>query len=64
MTLSLELTLLVIYVPVFADIFALQVLTVRELAVSLGLSVSIIPLVEAVKAMQWLRKQKVIGNEC
>ncbi len=52
MTLSLVLTLTVIYVPFLAGIFSLQPLTGRELAVSLGLSVAIIPLVEAVKAMQ------------
>jgi len=52
MGLSLTLTLLVIYVPALASVFSLQPLTFRELAVSLGLSVSIIPLVELVKAVE------------
>lgn len=52
MILSLVLTLLVIYVPFLSGVFSLQALTARELAVSLGLSVSIIPLVEAVKAVK------------
>ena len=52
MILSLALTLSVIYVPFLADIFSLRALTIMELAVSLGLSISIIPLVEAVKAIQ------------
>ena len=59
MALSLVLTLTVIYVPFLAGIFSLQPLTGRELAVSLGLSVAIIPLVEAVKAVQraWEKKR-------
>jgi Ca2+-transporting ATPase len=52
MALSLVLTLAVIYVPFLAGIFSLAPLNFRELAVSLGLSVSIIPLVEAVKIIQ------------
>ena len=52
MILSLLLTLLVIYVPFLSGIFSLQALTIRELAVALGLSISIIPLVEAVKGIQ------------
>jgi Ca2+-transporting ATPase len=52
MALSLMLTLLIIYVPLLSEIFSLAPLTIKELAVSLGLSVSIIPLVEAVKAIQ------------
>jgi len=57
LALSLMLTLMVIYVPFLADIFSLQALTVRELAVSLGLSISIIPLVETVKAIQRMKNK-------
>jgi Ca2+-transporting ATPase len=52
MALSLILTLMVIYVPALAGVFSLEALTVRELAVALGLSISIIPIVEIVKAIQ------------
>ncbi|MDR2658332.1 MAG: calcium-translocating P-type ATPase, PMCA-type [Oscillospiraceae bacterium] len=52
MMLSLALTLTVIYVPFLANVFALEPLSFRELAVALGLSVSVIPIVEAVKAVQ------------
>jgi Ca2+-transporting ATPase len=52
MALSLALTLLVIYVPALAGVFSLEPLTTGELAVSLGLAVSIVPIVEAVKAVQ------------
>ena len=57
MALSLALTLIIIYVPGAAKVFSLEALSIRELAVSLGLSVTIIPLVEAVKAVQRLRTQ-------
>jgi Ca2+-transporting ATPase len=60
MALSLALTLLVIYVPPLAGIFSLQALTIRELTVSLGLSLSIIPLVEAIKAVQRINKQGIV----
>jgi len=52
MALSLILTLAVIYVPPFAAIFSLKALTFTELAVSLGLSIVIIPLVELIKSIQ------------
>jgi Ca2+-transporting ATPase len=60
MTLSLILTLLIIYVPFLADIFSLRPLSFNELAVSLGLSLSIIPLVEIIKVIQ--RKIKANKN--
>ncbi|MDR1669223.1 MAG: cation-translocating P-type ATPase [Oscillospiraceae bacterium] len=63
MLLSLVLTLTVIYVPFLAGIFSLQPLSVRELAVALGLSVSIIPLVEAVKAAQRARESRRINRK-
>jgi len=52
MLLSLILTLTIIYVPIFASVFSLRPLTMTELTVSLGLSVSIIPIVEIVKLIQ------------
>ncbi len=52
MGLSLLLTLTVIYVPALAGVFSLEPLTMRELAVSLGLSILIIPLVEFVKIFE------------
>ncbi|MCL2544350.1 MAG: cation-translocating P-type ATPase [Clostridia bacterium] len=52
LALSLTLTLSVIYVPFLAGVFALKPLTLAELAVSLGLAVSVIPLIELVKALQ------------
>ena len=52
MAVSLVLTLTIIYVPTLATLFSLEPLTMRELAVSLGLSVAVIPIVEAVKAVQ------------
>ena len=58
MALSLALTLLVIYAPFLAELFSLRVLSGKELAVSLGLSASIVPLVEAVKAAQRGRRIK------
>jgi Ca2+-transporting ATPase len=50
--LSLLLTLAVIYVPALAGIFSLEPLTARELVVSLGMSVAIVPLVEFVKLFE------------
>ncbi|MCL2136597.1 MAG: cation-translocating P-type ATPase [Coriobacteriia bacterium] len=50
--LALVLSLLIIYVPLFASWFALEPLTGAELAVSFGLSVLIIPIVELVKVIQ------------
>jgi len=52
LAISLVLTLLIIYVPVLADIFSLHPLTLPELAVSLVLAVSVIPIIEVVKAVQ------------
>ncbi|MCL2107232.1 MAG: calcium-translocating P-type ATPase, PMCA-type [Oscillospiraceae bacterium] len=52
MALSLILSLTIIYVPFLASIFSLKPLTVRELIVSLGLSISVIPIVECVKLLQ------------
>ena len=49
---SLTLALLVIYVPFLSDIFSLRPLSFREIAVCLGLAVSIIPLIELVKFAQ------------
>ncbi|MCL2695090.1 MAG: cation-translocating P-type ATPase [Clostridiales bacterium] len=51
-TLGLLLTLTVIYVPALATMFSLAPLTLRELAVSLGLAVAIIPIIETVKWFQ------------
>jgi Ca2+-transporting ATPase len=62
MAFSLVLILFVIYVPFLADIFSLQALTARELLVALGLSVSIIPLVEAVKAIQRAKNSLVVSH--
>lgn len=59
MILSLVLTLAVIYIPALAGIFSLTALSVKELAVALGFSIFIIPLVEAVKAIQrWKARGK------
>jgi len=49
---SALLTLLVIYVPFLATIFSLVPLGIAELALSVGLAFSIIPIVEIVKAVQ------------
>jgi len=49
---SLIATLLVIYVPILADIFSLEPLSARELILSLVLAILVIPVVEAVKAIE------------
>ena len=49
---TLPLTLSVIYVPALAEVFSLTPLGPLELAVSLGLAISIIPLIEGVKTIQ------------
>jgi Ca2+-transporting ATPase len=49
---SLLATLVIIYVPFLADIFSLEPLSFKELAVSVGLAVIVIPIIEAVKALQ------------
>jgi Ca2+-transporting ATPase len=56
--LSLLLTLAVIYIPALAGIFSLEPLTSRELAVSLGMSVAVIPLVETVKFFERARGKR------
>ena len=64
MALSLALALLVIYVPFLAETFSLIPLSIRELAVSLVLSVIIVPVVEAVKACQrFLRRASLTRLE-
>jgi len=45
-------TLTVIYVPFLADIFALEPLSFKEFAVSIGLAAMIIPIIEIVKVLQ------------
>ena len=52
MAISLILTLIVIYIPPLAEVFSLAPLSVKELAVSFGLGLSVIPIIEAVKAVQ------------
>ena len=52
MALSLVLTLAIIYVPFLSAMFSLEALTFKELVVSLGLALMIIPLVEGVKCLQ------------
>jgi Ca2+-transporting ATPase len=49
---SLTLALLVIYVPFLAAIFSLEPLSAKEVIVSLGLAVSVVPFIEIVKAIQ------------
>jgi Ca2+-transporting ATPase len=56
LALSLTLTLAVIYVPPLANVFSLVPLSAKELAVSLGLAISVIPIVEIVKAVQRARR--------
>ena len=52
LALSLTLMLFVIYVPPLAELFSLQPLTPPELAVSLGLAVLVVPVIETVKWIQ------------
>jgi Ca2+-transporting ATPase len=52
MLLSLAMSPTIIYIPVLSVLFSLKPLSVTELIISLGLSVMVIPLVEAVKAIQ------------
>ena len=59
MIMSLMLTLSVMYIPFLSDVFSLKPLTLRELVVAFGLSVSIIPLVETVKAFQRMKQKKL-----
>ena len=57
MILALTLSLLLIYVPPVAQAFSLVPLTFKELIVALGLSISIIPIVEVVKLIQNAKKK-------
>jgi Ca2+-transporting ATPase len=51
--------LLVIYVPFLAGVFSLVPLTARELILSLGLAVAVLPAIELVKlAARWYTKTK------
>jgi Ca2+-transporting ATPase len=50
--LSLALSLAIIYVPLLSDMFSLAPLSPLEMGVALGLSISIIPVVELVKLVQ------------
>ena len=52
MVAALFMTLIVIYVPFLSGLFSLAPLTAPELLTSLGLSILIIPLVEAVKTIR------------
>ena len=49
---SLVLTVAAIYIPPIANAFSLVPLGLREITLSLGLAISIIPIVEGVKAIQ------------
>ena len=62
MLLSLVLTMAVIYIPFLAEVFSLEALTVRELLVSLGLSISIIPMIEFVKLLQRAIEKRKLRN--
>lgn len=53
---SLVLTTAVIYVPFLSNAFGLEHISLVEYAISMGLSISVIPIVEIVKAIQ--RKTK------
>ena len=50
--LAVVMTFSTIYVPILAQIFSLEPLTLLELAVSLGLAAAVIPVVEVVKFFQ------------
>ena len=52
MAFSLAMTLLVIYVPFLSAIFSLEPLGMREIVISLGIAVIVIPIIETVKAFQ------------
>lgn len=54
---SLLLTLSVIYIPFLADMFSLQPLTLPEIAVSLALAASLVPVIEIVKIIQQAMKK-------
>ena len=57
MVLALILVLLTIYIPAVAAVFSLSPLTMPELAVSFGFSISVIFIVEIVKAIQKATKK-------
>ncbi|MDR2502243.1 MAG: cation transporting ATPase C-terminal domain-containing protein, partial [Oscillospiraceae bacterium] len=59
--LSLIMTLAVIYIPALAAMFSLSPLALREIAVSLGLSAAVIPLVELVKAVERAIENNRVG---
>ncbi|MCL2671167.1 MAG: cation-translocating P-type ATPase [Clostridiales bacterium] len=52
MVLALVLAMAVIYIPALAELFSLVPLAPMELALSFGLSISVIPIVELVKLIQ------------
>lgn len=52
MLFSLLLTTAVIYIPFLSELFAFEHISLMEYLVSLGLAVSVIPIVELVKAIQ------------
>ncbi len=52
MTVSLILTISVIFVPFLASAFGFEAISLREFMVALGLSVSIIPIMEIIKLIQ------------
>ena len=52
MVLSFVLTTMVIYVPLFAQIFEFEAISLFEYAVAIGLALFMIPMVEAVKYFQ------------
>jgi Ca2+-transporting ATPase len=62
LSMSLILGLAVIYVPFLAEIFSLKPLTLPELAVSLALAISVIPVIETVKAIQRAMEKKRLVN--
>ena len=55
---SFLLTVAVIYVPFLRDAFKFEHISIVEFAISMGLAVLVIPVVEAVKYLQYGRKNK------
>jgi len=49
---SLVLTTAVIYVPFLSNAFGLEHISLVEYAISMGLAISVIPIVEIIKAIQ------------
>ena len=58
MVLSLILTAIVIYVPFLSNAFGFETISFAEYMVSMGLALSIIPIVEAVKYFQRKRMHR------